>query len=281
MSANWGTTFHIFFTTVTHLREVFWTSKDTTSKPNSITLNKILWYIDLDGLRSWSSQLFVLLKTIINASLYLLIQTLIKVLEHSCSTGEDNVFIKLPASIDRARLDRIVNYLIKRCSPIIVYKFWMEEHLWPQESLISYINFNSCAWARLVRILLKFVRLHDFSCCWIKLLLIKLFVFLDNIFTDITISLLYFLCNFHWVLSWDRFSTISHLLQNKFRDIFACKWNVLNTTCNNETIRDWENVSHTIARVNDSTSEVTFTHRARFGPRYLCIESKSGLNTNK
>ena len=52
-------------------------------------------------------------------------------------------FVKLPAGIDRAGLDRIVNDLIKRCSPVIVNKLRVEEHLWTQESLVSNVNLDS------------------------------------------------------------------------------------------------------------------------------------------
>lgn len=212
MSANGRSLFHIFLTAMTNLREVLRATKDTTSKPDGITLDKILRYIDLDGLGSWSGKLLILLETIINSSLDLLVQSLIEVFEHSCSTREDDVFIKSSTSIDRARLDRIVYNFIKRCSPVIVNEFRVEEHFRSQKSLISYINLNCCAWASFVRVFLKFVWLHDLSSCRVKLLLIIFLVFFDNIFADISVSLFYLLRNFHWVFGGNRLSTISHLL---------------------------------------------------------------------
>lgn len=52
MSANGRSLFHIFLTAMTNLREVLRATKDTTTKPDGITLDKILRYIDLDGLGS-------------------------------------------------------------------------------------------------------------------------------------------------------------------------------------------------------------------------------------
>ena len=51
--------------------------------------------------------------------------------------------------------------------------------------------------------------------------------------------------------------------------------------CNDETIRNWEHVSHTITRVDNSACEISFAHSARFGAGYLCVKSQCGLNTNE
>jgi hypothetical protein len=56
---------------------------------------------------------------------------------------------------------------------------------------------------------------------------------------------------------------------------------VSDAACNDETIRDGEHVSHTIARVNDSSCEIALAHSTRFGARYLSVKGESGLDTNE
>ena len=61
---------------------------------------------------------------------------------------------------------------------------------------------------------------------------------------------------------------------------------MLHTTFNNSSIANWENVSHTIAWVDDSSSQILFVKVINVSLSlswscHLSVESKCGLHTNK
>jgi hypothetical protein len=121
----------------------------------------------------------------------------------------------------------------------------MEEHLWAQESFIANIDLCGLTVHGLVNVLLEFVILED-SSRLIHCLLIILRILLNNIFAYVAESFLYFLSNFHSVITWDLLSSISHVLKYKLSDVFTSQRDVSHTTSNDEAVTHREHVSNTI-----------------------------------
>lgn len=94
-------------------------------------------------------------------------------------------------------------------------------------------------------VFLELVRLNNLATFVLSLRVIFL-KFLDDILADIAISLLYLLSDVHGILCGDLLTTISEVLKDKLSDILSCKRNVAHAATNDESIRNWEYMGHTI-----------------------------------
>jgi hypothetical protein len=269
---------------VANLVEMLLGTEHTAAEPYCESLNHVLRDINLDGLGSLTSKILILLQSIVDSLLDLLIESLVEVLEKGASTREDYILIELSSGIDRAGLNRNINDLVQRSSPIIVNELRMEEHLWAKETLISNVNLGLYAGdGVLVDVFLEFVRLKNFASAFIEGLLVELLVLLNHILAHIPIAFFDLLGNIHSVLCRDRLSAVSHLLKDELCDVLASEGNVLHTAANDKAVGYWEHVGHTVARIDDCAGQVTLAHHlsVRAGPANLRVKSQGGLHTNE
>ena len=91
----------------------------------------------------------------------------------------------------------------------------------------------------------ELIRLNNLA-AFILRLRVKFLKLLYDILADIAIPLLYLLSNVHRIFSGDLFTTISEVLKNKLSDVLSSKRNMSHAATNDKSIRNWEDMSHTI-----------------------------------
>ena len=129
----------------------------------------------------------------------------------------------------------------------------MEEHFGSKEALIAYINIDHVPIERLVHKLLELVRLHRLA-CRIRCFLIIRVELLEHILTDVAVLFLDLGCNLITVSSSKLLSTIPQRLQSEGSNVSASQRDVLHAARDYIPVADREDVSDTVAGVNDGAS---------------------------
>lgn len=160
--------------------------------------------------------------------------------------------------------------------------YWVEEHLWTKEALISYINVNHVAVNGLVHKVLELFGLSE-PAIFVRNFLIILLKLFEYIFADISVFLLDFAGNLSRIFSFKLFAAILQHLKRELSDVSACKGDALNTASNYVAVTNWENVRDTIAGIDNSARQVTCLHlfQIGIGARQLCKQSQRSLYADK
>lgn len=129
--------------------------------------------------------------------------------------------------------------------------YWVEEHFGAEEALIANLNVDHVAVDRLVDEALELCTLHGLV---VEVLLrVILGELLVQVFANVAVLLLDLRSDLKLVTRWQLLLPITQHLQGEVGDVSAGQWDVLHATRDDIAITDWEDVSNTIARVNDSS----------------------------
>jgi len=93
-------------------REVVAGAEDTSSEPNSVGLHQVLVTLGLHGVVV-TGHLVIDGHSVVEDVLYLALESLVEASEECAASREDDVLVELDSEIDRALLDRDVDYLSK------------------------------------------------------------------------------------------------------------------------------------------------------------------------
>lgn len=123
----------------------------------------------------------------------------------------------------------------------------------------------------------------------IDILFVILAEFFEHILTHIAILLFDTRCDLISVLRRELFSTVFQRVYYILSDIATGQGNRLDTRANNISVTNWENVSHTVTRINDGAGHILFANVAILilgcariiSFSNLGVKGKSGLHTNK
>ena len=159
----------------------------------------------------------------------------------------------------------------------------MEEHLGSEEALVANIDVNHISIDCFVHESLELVRLDDLS------VLVRLFVILCEllvrVFAYITIPFFNLGSDLRGVSSLELLTSVLKCRESVLGDVPTGKWDVLDTTRDNVAIANWEDVSHTITRVDDGSChlrEVQVSHVCRaVWSSDLGVEGQGGLDSNE
>ena len=115
------------------------------------------------------------------------------------------------------------------------------------------------------------------------LLLVELFVLLNDIFANVSILFLHSLGNLKLVLGRQCLFPISQLGQGKLCDVSTCQRDVLDARSDNKAIGHREHMGNTVTRVNNNTSQILGCQVGDcvIGSLYLTVKSESCLNSDK
>jgi len=119
--------------------EVVTGAEDTSSEPDSVGLDQVLVTFGFHGVVV-TGHLVIDGHSVVEDVLHLALESLIEAGKERAAAREDDVLVKLDSEVNRAFLDRVVDYLTKWLVEILVVEFWVEEHLWAEESLVSNID---------------------------------------------------------------------------------------------------------------------------------------------
>jgi len=119
--------------------EVVTGAEDTSSEPDSVGLDQVLVTFGFHGVVV-TGHLVIDGHSVVEDVLHLALESLIEAGEERAAAREDDVLVKLDSEVNRAFLDRVVDYLTKWLVEILVVELWVEEHLWAEESLVSNID---------------------------------------------------------------------------------------------------------------------------------------------
>lgn len=223
-------------------------SKHGTSEPDGVTLHSVGDNLDIDGagLQATTRKTLRKLNALLNSALQITLNTATEILEHGSSSRKNDVLVETTANIDGAVLDDVVDNSRKRDGEIRGEDLGVEEDLRTQEALVTDID--------LVRLLCDLVDalLNSEPLIGISVILGEL---LSNIRADIAVLLLNTLGDLKRLRGRNDLTTLTMKSLDESRDITTSKRDVLDGRSDDITFSDGDDVSNSISRIDNSTSQ--------------------------
>jgi len=243
-------------------------SEHGTTEPNCESLEGVGYDVDLKhlGVRIGVLGAHVVV-SLLDAQADITLNALGEVAEESRTSRKSNVVVQLGSSVDGAGLDDTIDDVRKRRGEVRGEDLWVEEEFGTKEALVTNIDGEGAGCA-LTGVLGKV--LFRVS--------VVLVVLLDKIRADIAILLLDGTSNVQDLVSRHGLVSGTKLVDDEVSDGTTSERNVTNARSDDETGNNWNNMSDTITRVDNSTSD--FTALTLLDVEHGSIKSQDGLDSN-
>jgi len=233
--------------------EVVTGAEDTSSEPDSVGLDQVLVTFGFHGVVV-TGHLVIDGHSVVEDVLHLALESLIEAGKERAAAREDDVLVKLDSEVNRAFLDRVVDYLTKWLVEILVVELWVEEHLWAEESLVSNIDADVVAIYGREGQVLKLRGLLD-SSVLVFTFLVVLGELLEYVLAYVAVLLFGLGGDLSTIFWLEDFSSCLELVSDVFCNVSSSEWDMLDGALDDLSAADREHMGDTITCIDNSASE--------------------------